>query len=293
MPFTLPARQPFSLSAVIDSHGWCQLPPFTTDEQRATLGYTAQLQSGKVIHLQITPAPQGVAVGADQPVSPAEEAEVRAMLAWMLALEQDFSAFYTAAAQEPRLAGAAANARGRVLRSPTLFEDTIKTILTTNTAWSGTKRMVRNLVELLGEPDPQDPAQRAFPTAEAIAATSAEVLRTQGGFGYRTPYVLELAQAVASGALELEAYKHSELPTVELRKRLLAIKGVGGYAAANLLMLLGRYDFIPVDSWAMKMVSQEFHGGSAIGPAEVEAAFAHWGEWKGLAYFFWEWQDQG
>jgi len=36
----------------------------------------------------------------------------------------------------------------------------------------------------------------------------------------------------------------------------MTIKGVGGYAAANLLMLLGRYDFVPVDPWAMKGVSK-------------------------------------
>ena len=40
---------------------------------------------------------------------------------------------------------------------------------------------------------------------------------------------------------------------------------------------------------ALKMVAQEFHGGARVGPAEVEAAFARWGEFKGLAYWFWEW----
>jgi 3-methyladenine DNA glycosylase/8-oxoguanine DNA glycosylase len=63
---------------------------------------------------------------------------------------------------------------------------------------------------------------------------------------------------------------------------------VGEYAAANLLMLLGRYDFVPVDSWALKMVSHEWHSGEPVGRAGVEAAFKHWGEWKGLAYWFWD-----
>jgi 3-methyladenine DNA glycosylase/8-oxoguanine DNA glycosylase len=54
-------------------------------------------------------------------------------------------------------------------------------------------------------------------------------------------------------------------------------------------MILGRYDFVPVDSWAMKMVSHEWYGGEAVGQAEVEAAFERWGDWKGLAYWFWDW----
>ena len=70
------------------------------------------------------------------------------------------------------------------------------------------------------------------------------------------------------------------------------IKGVGEYAAANLLMILGHYDFIPVDSWAIKMVSQEWHDGAPVRPTEVEAAFERWGEWKGLAYWFWDWSHK-
>jgi len=75
-----------------------------------------------------------------------------------------------------------------------------------------------------------------------------------------------------------------------LRKRLLAVKGVGAYAAANLLLLLGRYDYLPVDSWAIKMVSQEWHDGQPVTSADVERAFERWGQWKALAYNFWDWE---
>jgi 3-methyladenine DNA glycosylase/8-oxoguanine DNA glycosylase len=122
-----------------------------------------------------------------------------------------------------------------------------------------------------------------------LAAADEETLRSTVRLGYRAPYVLGLAQAVASGALDLESLKTADIPTPELRKRLLAIKGVGGYAAANLLMILGRYDFIPVDSWAFKIVSHEWYHDEPVGQAEVEAAFERWEEWKGLAYWFWNW----
>jgi 3-methyladenine DNA glycosylase/8-oxoguanine DNA glycosylase len=100
---------------------------------------------------------------------------------------------------------------------------------------------------------------------------------------------LELARSVASGALDLEGFKTAGIPTPQLRQKLLAIKGVGDYAAANLLVLLGRYDFVPVDSWALRVVSHEWYAGQPVGRAEVEAAFEHWGEWKGLAYWLWDW----
>ncbi len=208
---------------------------------------------------------------------------------WMLGLGQDFSVFYALARQEPKLARVAGRARGRILRSPTLFEDTIKTILTTNTSWAGTIRMVKGLVSQYGAPLPADPMRRAFPTPADIADTDQERLRSGAGLGYRAPYVLELARAVASGALDLEELKIADVPTPELREQLLAIKGVGEYAAANLLMLLGRYNFVPVDSWALKLVSHEWYDGERVGRAEVEAAFERWGEWKGLAFWFWDW----
>ena len=289
MKWTLPAKPPFSLSAVIRSHGWVQLAPFASDEGRQTLSYIAQLNSGHVVEVQISQAGAGVDVSVQIPLNHSEQAQVSSDAMWMLGLDQDLSEFYRIAQGEPKLAQAEEQGRGRVLRSPTLFEDTVKTILTTNTGWSSTIRMVGALVSLFGPPLVSDPARHAFPTPEQLASSSEEILRSEARLGYRAPYILSLARGVASGELDLEGLKHSDLPTPELRKQLLAIKGVGDYAAANLLVLLGRYDFVPVDSWAVKVVSHEWYDGQPIGRAEVEAAFEPWGAFKGLAYWFWEW----
>jgi len=289
MKLSLSARPPFSFSAVLRSHGWTRLAPFGEDEQSGGLVHVAQLDSSRVIETRIQEASGGVSVEVDGQLNEAERDEVARKVEWMLGLEQDFSAFYALARDEPKLAHMEGRAQGRLLRCPTLFEDTVKTILTTNTAWSGTIRMVEALVTQFGAPLPADPTRRAFPTPDQLAAADEETLRSAARLGYRAPYVLELARAVASGTLDLESLKTADIPTAELRKRLLAIKGVGGYAAANLLMILGRYNFVPVDSWALKMVSHEWYDGEPVGPAEVETAFERWGEWKGLAYWFWDW----
>jgi 3-methyladenine DNA glycosylase/8-oxoguanine DNA glycosylase len=57
-------------------------------------------------------------------------------------------------------------------------------------------------------------------------------------------------------------------------------------------MLLGRYDYVPVDSWAMTMVSKEFFGGEKVTPKQVHATFDRWGKWQGLAFWFWDWSPQ-
>lgn len=290
MNFQLPARQPFSFHATVRSHGWWQLAPFEYDEEQRLLRYTTRLANSRVTGLLIRAAPDGVQVESHIALSQAEQDEIAAQVCWMLALDQDLSAFYAAVRHEPRLAHVAARAQGRVLRSATLFEDVIKTVLTTNTLWAATKRMNSNLIEQFGTPLPEDATRRAFPTPESIAAAGEAVLRSETRLGYRAPYVLDIAQKAASGQVDLEALKGNDLPTAELRKRLLALKGVGGYAAANLLMILGRGDHLPVDSWARTLVSREWYGGEPVTDRQVEEAFGAWGEWKGMAYWFWDWQ---
>jgi 3-methyladenine DNA glycosylase/8-oxoguanine DNA glycosylase len=58
---------------------------------------------------------------------------------------------------------------GKVLRSPTLFEDVVRTLLTTNPFWKYTLRMYRMLASRYGDPIPSEPELHAFPTPEHLA----------------------------------------------------------------------------------------------------------------------------
>jgi len=304
MKFSLSAHPPFNFLSVVNSHGWRQLAPFSYDEDTHTLAYILRLSNGRVVELKLHDAEDGVAVETEK-LNKTERREVADKVTWMFGLDMDFKLFYAASRLEPKLARAKKLALGRVLRSPTLFEDVLKTILTTNTLWAATKNMTRKLVdefgasttgrEKLGPPLTTVPmdfrsAIKAFPTPEAIAASTPELLKEKIRVGYRAPAIYELALRVASGKFDLESLKTSELSTLELRKELLTINGVGPYAAANLLLILGRSDFIPIDSWALKLVSHEWYRGEPITAKEVEKRFEKWGEFKGLAFWFWDWK---
>jgi 3-methyladenine DNA glycosylase/8-oxoguanine DNA glycosylase len=303
MKFTLSARPPFNFLSVVNSHGWRQLAPFSYDENSSTLGYVLLLSNGRVVELKFHDGMDGVIVETEK-LDTIERREVKEKATWMFGLDMDFSPFYFASRGEPKLARAKKLALGRVLRSPTLFEDVIKTILTTNTLWTATKNMTRKLVDEFGEllqsvgrVVPNDSEGRtetkAFPTPEAIAASNPEVIKEKIRVGYRAPAIHQLAVRMASGTFDLESLKTSDLPTLELRKELLKINGVGPYAAANLLLILGRSDFIPIDSWALKLVSHEWYRGKPITPKEVQKRFEKWGEFKGLAFWFWDWKYKG
>jgi 3-methyladenine DNA glycosylase/8-oxoguanine DNA glycosylase len=303
MKFSLSARPPFNFLSVVNSHGWRQLAPFSYDENTNTLGYILRLTNGRAVELKIREGVEGVLVETEK-LDSAERKEVKENVTWMFGLGMNFTPFYAASGSHPKLARAREQALGRVLRSPTLFEDVIKTILTTNTLWAATKNMTRKLVDEFGEPvalsgmaprrhADEELTKKAFPTPAAIAASSPEFLRERVRVGYRAPAIHQLALRVAAGAFDLEALKTSDLPTLELRKELLKINGVGPYAAANLLLILGRSDFIPIDSWALKLVSHEWYRGQPITPKEVEKHFETWGEFKGLAFWFWDWKYKG
>ena len=306
MKFKLPARKPFKFMSVVNSHGWTQLAPFSFDETSKTLSYILRLSNGRVIELRLTDGRDGVNVETDR-LKKSEQKEVVGSVAWMFGLDMDFSAFYAASRAEPKLAHVKKQALGRLLRSPTLFEDVVKTIFTTNTLWGATKNMTKRLVEEYGvaltsypkssggssSSPPADEAPKAFPTSEAIAASNPETIKEKIRVGYRAPAIHELAVRVASGKYDLESLKNPSLPTLELRKELMTINGVGPYAAANLLLILGRSDFIPVDSWALKLVSHEWYKGKPITAREVEKRFEKWGEFKGLAFWFWDWKYNG
>jgi len=292
MKFILPARKPFNFHSIVYSHGWYQLAPFQLDEESNMLRYVLRLANERVIELRMRDAKDGVGVETEK-LDKAERKEVQDKVDWMFGLDMDFSRFYEAAHGEPKLRGAEELARGRVLRSPTLFEDVVKTILTTNTLWGATKNMTRKLVNEFGSSLDGQAEKRAFPGPSSIAAGSPEILKETVRVGYRAPAIHQLAVRVAGGELDLESLKTSALPTLELRKELLKINGVGPYAAANLLVILGRHDFIPIDSYALKMVSHEWYGGQTITAKEVEKHFEKWGEFKGLAYWFWDWKYNG
>ena len=63
---TLSARPPFSLSAVVKSHGWVSLAPFAEDKRSGGLSYVGQLASGRVVETLIQEKADGVGVEVDE-----------------------------------------------------------------------------------------------------------------------------------------------------------------------------------------------------------------------------------
>jgi N-glycosylase/DNA lyase len=199
----------------------------------------------------------------------------------MFRLDDDLSPFYAVAAGNEDLAWAAAGA-GRMLRSPTVFEDVVKTVCTTNCSWALTTKMTTALVEHLGDPAPD--GRRAFPSVEAMANADESFYREVARSGYRAPYLRALAGSVASGEVDLEALADPALPDDVVAAQLLALPGIGPYGAAHVMLTsLGRYSRLVLDSWTRPTYAKL--AGRKAKDSTIERRFRRYGEWAGLAFW--------
>jgi 3-methyladenine DNA glycosylase/8-oxoguanine DNA glycosylase len=283
LPLVGPGGEPVSFARTINSHGVADLPPAAVGE--GTYTTTVAVPGGRPRTIVISEDRPGVAAIAVQGprAGPRAVAAVEAAARRMLNLDEDLSGFYALAAEDPDLAWVTAGA-GRMLRPPTVYEAVVKSICTTNTAWSGTVRMVTALVEHLGEPALGSPA-RAFPTPEAMAAQTDAFYRDAVRAGYRGPYLRAVAAGVAEGSIELEPLASD--PTLgddEVEARLLALPGVGPYAAAHTMMLLGRHSRLILDSWTRPTYAR-IAGRKAVADAAIVRRFRRYGPYAGLAFW--------
>jgi 3-methyladenine DNA glycosylase/8-oxoguanine DNA glycosylase len=262
--------EPVDFRRTLASHGVAVLLPNRIDETAWTLETTLPVD-GRARTVRVREGRPGHA-DVDGPRA------VFHVVRHMLRLDEDLSRFYAMIADDGQLAWAARGA-GRMLRSPTVFEDVVKTVCTTNCAWSGTVRMVTALVEHLGLEG------RTFPSPAAMAEAPDDFYTEVARAGYRGPYLRAIAAAVAEGGLDLEELDgRSDLPDEEVAERLLALPGVGPYAAAHIMMLLGRYGRLILDSWTRPKYSQ-LTSGRKISDRTIERRFRRYRDFAGLAFW--------
>lgn len=277
----IPVPPPFDLQLALHGHGWVHLAPHAYDE--ATGALRTVLRHGEravdAELTQATPARLRLRLTSHRPLAGALAAALAAQVRHMLRLDDDLSAFHARCAQEPRLRWVARRGAGRLFRSASVFEDLMKLLFTTNTTWSGTEAMTRNLVAAAGAVAPS--GARAFPSPAQCrrdAAFYRDVVRA----GYRAPSAMALAEGFDTGALA-DAQFLAPQPSDALWQRLTALRGFGPYAAGQALRLLGHYDRLALDSWCRARL-RELDGRRAP-PSDraVERRYAPFAPWQGLA----------
>lgn len=261
-----------SFARAIRSHGLVALRPGEVDVAVPSYALNVRIDS-RVRRLLFTERDGNAIVEFGAPLSQTQRAQIEALTHRIFRLDQDLSQFYEAIADDPRLSWAIG--AGRLLCSPTVFEDTIKTICTTNCSWSATTRMIDALVELGGG---------AFPDARLLAGTPEAWYAQKARMGYRGSYVRAIAQDVANGTLDLERLRAGSCSAGETEAALLALPGIGSYAAAHTMQLLGFHHRLVLDSWTRPRYLM-LAGKKRAKDTTIVRDFKRYGDYAGLAFW--------
>lgn len=220
----------------------------------------------------------------DRALNAGEKSEAKRQIARMLRLDED--AAHVAAFHEvdPRWKK---SGRARLFRSPSFFEDVLKTVTSCNVTWPGTLSMNRRLCEVVGRGG-------GFPEARILARQRPALLRSRCRVGYRDARIVELARlfvAGKKGGVDTEWFEDPATSDEAIHKALIDLPGIGPYAAANIMQLLGRYSRLPLDTESVRhgRTVLGFKGSSAQVMKRVHAHFAPFGENTFRSYWFEMW----
>lgn len=233
---SLPVPDDLDLKRVVCSYGYFLLAPNCWDIDDCSFTRPFRCDAG-VTQVRVTQRSErgsALSLASSLTLSRCDQQQIKRQIRRMLRLEEDLAAW-------SRLHRAARRRGfGRAFRSPTLFEDLVKTITGCNVTWRNTMNMNRRLVERVG--------RGAFPSTEQLARQTPSRLKQSCRVGYRAARIIALARAFDRGQLDPDWFESPDRETAELREALLRLEGFGPYATANALQLLGRYDYLPIDT---------------------------------------------
>lgn len=278
----LPAR--FDLHRAVCSYGFYMLEPNRWDSDTEMFHRTLRIDDDNLVELRITqPEARLLRIRCDRSLTAGERQTVRDAVGRMLRLDEDFTGFHRLHSEAKR------KKFGRLLRSPTLFEDIVRTITCCNVAWRNTQSMNALLCSEVGG--------GAFPTAKQLAAVDPDELKQRCRVGYRAVSIHRLAEEVATGRRDLAALEDASMSTLEVYRALRQIHGLGDYAASNLCMLLGRYDRIAIDSETYRHFREAHQMPTPDNPKHlhphIEAYYARYAPFQFLAYWYELWFGYG
>ncbi len=209
-------------------------------------------------------------------------------------IDSDRKPFYNFARQDEALWGVVYPLLGLPeLRTVSVFDALMQTIIEQQIAWVTAQKAQRWLVEWAGNRIQHNGFDYyAFPTPEQIAAASVDDLKPLKITFKRMALMIDLAKQMANGSLQLEALR--DLSPDEAYKQLLSIKGIGHWTATvTLERALGYDSWIAHNDVVLQAATNRyFYGGQGrIPPEQVIETFERYGEFAGLAarYTMYRW----
>lgn len=222
-----------------------------------------------------------------RPVTAAVRADVTAVLERLLGLQIDMAEFQRFAAQQPKLAPLAIRFHGmRPPRLATVFETAINAIACQQVSLTLGIHLLNRLSAAYGLAlGAAEQSACAFPRPIDLAGLVPADLRQLGFSLHKGRAILELAQSVAEGRLDLESF--APLSDDEAVTRLCELRGLGRWSAEYVLLRgLGRTHIFPGDDvGARNNLQQWLRRTKPLDYEGVRRALSAWRPFAGLIYF--------
>jgi 3-methyladenine DNA glycosylase/8-oxoguanine DNA glycosylase len=263
----------FNFISTVLSHGWHELPPFRFAHNTNTLYRTQKLHTGLIVHMAIFEKDGHIIVETGKSTLTSKETiEIQNIVKRVLEIDKDLTDFYKLLRNDTFYNWVIKKQLGYLLVSPTVWEDVVKTLFTTNTTWNITVNMCERIVKLGDFYN----GSYCFPTPQQIASNSFENLDNQVRAGYRTAYLYELANRICDNEINIELLHDSEKSTVELYKEIKKIKGLGDYSSATILRLLRRYDKLAIDTACRNTFKSYMEDNTDFAIKDYYSRFGNW-----------------
>lgn len=268
------------LCAVLHSHGWLYLCP--SEETATGFRHSMTLPDAGVCSVTVKTMRGTLVCEADRILSATDRTVLRQVVHRMLSLDFPLNEFRAAckARKATRLLRLARQGWGRMFRSPTYWEDAVKTLCTTNASWGYTQQMCRQLCEKLGEATPSE--LKTFPSPSKIIDAGEAFLKKTVGMGYRSKSLVLLAEKASSGGISWLLDPSVPVDQTPAETEITSWHGFGKYATRHLLVLMGFHSYLPVDREVGLHLGVRKSGERS---KDLDADhFADWGKFRFTAY---------
>lgn len=215
---------------------------------------------------------------------PEARGRVTHVLEGLLGIRKNLAEFYAASSGDIRLHDLSTRFRGfKPPRFATVFEALVNGITCQQLSLTVGIILLNRLAGRCGLPF--EPGVYAFPRPEDLASLSPADLRSLGYSGSKARALIDVAQSIAAGRLDLE--KLARFDNRQCVERLSALRGVGRWTAEYVLLRgLGRTDVFPGDDvGARNSLERWLRVRHKLDYARVQRALSNWKDYGGLIFF--------
>ncbi|CEM37777.1 unnamed protein product [Vitrella brassicaformis CCMP3155] len=288
---TIDVADDFDLAKSICSYGffvlapnkWCPPPPsLSTDHGvfKRPLRYGEKGQHVCDVTLTMGQGTIDVSVATSCPLDDGHLGEIKQQICRMCRVSFPIDSWWSLHSEAKSLGF------GRLFRSPTLWEDMVKTITVCNVHWKRTCIMNRLLCDKVSS------HMGSFPSPSDVLKFSPEWLQRECNLGYRATRLYKLASAFTDGTIDVAWWEHSDRTQQEVWDACLSLNGFGPFATNNVLQLMGFLETFPYDSETVRHF-RECHkviGSLADITKKAKQHYAKYAPYQFVAYWFELWK---